>query len=125
MSKGKQRIGGVGRLDEGTNQWLNAGAQNPATLTAKQKKDRARVRARYDIAPELKAAIEEEARRVEVDTSYSQFAELLLEYGLAAWRAGKLTDVYYRLRRPSRSLRFRWDLELGEALSTFSGNGAV
>lgn len=125
MAKKGARVGGATKIDPGAQAWLDKGAQNPATVTRKQRKDRARVRARYDIAPELKAAIEEEARSLKVDTSFSQFAELLLEYGLAAYRAGDLDEVIYRVRKRSRSLRFIWDLDLGEALSTFSDDGAV
>lgn len=114
MNKTTQRVGGaarVGKVDPQTSKWLQGGAQNPKTETGKEKAERQRQRARYDIDPRLKAAIEKAARSADIDTSYTQFAEILLTVAMAQFLEGKL-DKYFQKRSFSRSLRFRYDYKV-------------
>ena len=86
---------------------------NRAAMTARQKRDRRRIRATYDMSSALKGVIEEIARREE--TSASQIGEMFLAYAVRAYlrkdpELAKALDVRERANTP----RFSWDLHLPE-----------
>jgi hypothetical protein len=118
----RKRIGGLTggptNLDPEIIKLRNGAATNQAALTRKQKQDRERVRARYDIDPRLKKAIEDAARSEAIDTSFSQFAEILLAYAYANFKQGKL-ERYFDEREFSNTPRFRYNYDLPEDLETF------
>jgi len=118
----RKRIGGLtggpANLDPEIVKLRNGAATNNAALTAKQKQDRHRVRARYDIDPRLKSAIEDAARSEAIDTSYSQFAEILLAYALMRFKQGEL-DRYFEERTFANTPRFRYDYIFPEEFETF------
>ena len=72
------RAGGLG-IDPAVTAWQADAATNIAALTAKQRKDRERVRVKYDLTPQLKAAVEDGAKAEH--TSASQLAAFLLTWG--------------------------------------------
>jgi len=75
----KQRKGGL-KIDPDVKAWQKNAATNKAALTKKQRRDGARVRVKYDLPPELKAAIEVAAK--DYGTSASQFAGWLLLWAI-------------------------------------------
>ena len=92
---------------------LQGAVANKAALTAKQKRDRQRTRVRYDIAPTVKAAVEQIAKKE--DTSASQIGEVLLVYGLLAYLRKDdelMQAMSMHTRKRSRTPRFYWDMEL-------------
>lgn len=111
----RNRVGGL-KLDPAVLAWQKRAAENKSALTQKQKKDRQRVRVKYDLEPELKSRIEQAAAAE--GTSASQFAAFLLDWVMARWQAegpdDELHELVYQAKTPSRSLRFEWDLEPGE-----------
>ncbi len=121
MAERPERKGGL-RVDPAVAAFQKNAATNTAALTAKQRRDRKRVRVMYDLAPEVKGAIERIAD--EQDTSASQAAALLL-----AWAAGRyfegngvakeLREAFHDGREPARTPRFEWNVEPSETLLTF------
>lgn len=109
----KKREGGMpGGVDHDVKRWAEDAAENVSALTEKQKRDRARVRGRYDIPAWLKAEVDKAAKRYE--TSASQLAMLLLAWGLKDLKGGnrELLSAIQDHRALSQSLRFRYDLEV-------------
>jgi len=108
MSKRKKYSG----LDPAVARVMTAGAvENKAALTKKQRRDRQRTRALYDVAPVVKNVVDLVAKRE--DTSASQIGEVLLAYGLRAYLRGdaELQDAMSR-RETSKTLRFSWNLRM-------------
>lgn len=110
MAAKGERKGGV-RIDPAVTQWQDAAALNVASLTAKQRKDRERVRVKYDLAPELKAAVELGAEREA--TSASQFAAFLLAWGVREYHAGnaEMRSALDDGKTPSRTPHFAKNLD--------------
>ncbi len=114
MNNGRVRTGGL-KLDPEVVAWQKQAAENPSTLTKKQKKDRVRVRVKYDLPKEVKEQIETVAK--EEGTSASQLAAYLLVWAMEIWAdekgAGKaLRQQVFESKEPSRSMRFAWNLRL-------------
>lgn len=116
MAAKRVRKGGIG-IDPATAAWQETAAPNLAAMSAKQRKDRERVRVKYDLDPALKAAIET-AGRAE-GTSASQLAAFLLAWAMKEYHAGnaelrsaldagkadaRTPRVAYNLDTPSRWL---------------------
>lgn len=101
------RIGGLGQVvDPAVADWQERAALNAASLTAKQRKDRERVVAKYDLPDWLKSQVEAEA--LEEETSASQLAAFLIAWALRDLRQKdkQIVDALFEAKRPSRSLRF-------------------
>lgn len=102
-------------IDPAVASMLKGASINTAALTKKQKRDKRRVRVIYDLMPELKAAIEAEAKRQA--TSASQLAAFLLTYAVKEAKSGNaeisaaLTDG----KSPSATMRFDWNLDAPES----------
>ena len=130
MSKTKRtRFGGI-KVDPAVRAFQKNAATNGAALTAKQRRERKRVRVNFDVPPEVKAALEKVADAEHEDTSMAQAAAVLLAWGLAAYIAGQaearaLFDDHTLARTP----RFAWNIAISkrllETLATFSGYGEV
>ena len=87
----RKRVGGLATVDPAVTAWQQGAAENPATVSGKRRRDRARTRVFVDITPELKTALERIAGWEHgEDTSVSQVTEMLLTFGVRA---------YYRQRR--------------------------
>jgi hypothetical protein len=125
----RKRVGGLTRIDPAVSAWQAGAAENPATVSAKRRKDRTRTRIYVDITPELKATLERIAGWKCEDTSVSQVTEMLLTFGARAYTRGEreLRDAFYEGRQHARTPRFTWNLEIPTAWDTeieqFSGNG--
>lgn len=115
----QQRIGGLAKanVDPAVADWLKDAQTNKAALTKKQKSDRKRVRVIYDLTPELKAAIETEAKRQ--GTSASQLAAFLLTFAVREARSGnaEIKEALLDGKRPSKTMKFDWNLEAPESWS--------
>lgn len=120
MSK---REGGLDGGDPDVKAWLDEAAENRSALTEKQRRDRERVRGRYDMPRWLKEAVDEAADVYE--TSASQMAATLLAWALKDLNEGdgELRKVIEGNRALSRSLRFRYDLEIPSSLENATRNG--
>jgi hypothetical protein len=107
----KQRVGGL-RIDPGVAEWQKGAATNLSSLSKKQRLDRARVRVKYDMPPELKELIESEAKKV--GTSASQMASLLLLWAAKEYRQGngELQEAIDEGRSIARTMRFEWNVAL-------------
>ncbi len=110
------QLKGASRLpaDPAIAELLQGAVENRAALTRKQKRDRARSKATYDLPPALQRAVAVVARRE--DTSSSQVVAMCLAYALAAYlgeEPGLMTGLSQR--RPARTPRFSWNLEVPEA----------
>lgn len=101
----RQRKGGL-RQDPEVEQWLATAADNPASLTKKQRQDRQRVRVRYDVPQWLKDAIHKIAQ--DNTTSDSQAGALLLAYAVRKYfdNDTELVDAFFANCEPSNTLRF-------------------
>lgn len=114
-----QRVGGLAKtnVDPAVADWLKDAQLNKAALTKKQKNDRKRLRVIYDLAPELKAAIEAEAKRQ--GTSASQLAAFLLTFAVREARAGnaEIKAALLDGKRPSKTMKFDWNLDAPEIWS--------
>ena len=112
--KDKRRIGGLG-LDPAVAEWRKRAAENKAALTKKQRRDRARSRAHYDLSAELQQALQDVAKQE--DTSISQVVEMFLWYALHHYRRGsvELKDAFNDGRRPARTPRFSWNYDPPDA----------
>lgn len=112
----QQRVGGLAKanVDPAVADWLKDAQTNKAALTKKQKRDGKRIRVIYDLTPELKAAIETEAKRQ--GTSASQLAAFLLTYAVRAAKSGN-DEIKAALRdgkTASRTMKFEWNLDAPE-----------
>lgn len=107
----RERKGGL-NVDPAVLSWQKAAATNKAALSKKQRADRKRVRVKYDLPPDLKDEITAIAEAQE--SSASQVAGWLLRWAVGQWRAedeGPMHQALFEAKRPSRSLRFRWDID--------------
>lgn len=116
MAERPQRQGGL-RIDPAVAAFQQKAAVNTAALTSKQRRDRKRVRVMYDLAPEVKGAIEKIAE--EQKTSASQAAALLLTWAAVRYFGGngaaqELKDAFLDGREPSRTPRFEFNVEPSE-----------
>ena len=131
--KRKARVGGANLLrnDPDAENWVREAAENPAALSKKQKRDRARIRVKYDLDPALKIAIEKIANADHEDTSASQAAALLLAWAVQAYSAGdaQLHETFQTQKMPSRTPKFAWNIEIPDdwarKIEQFSTYGAV
>lgn len=112
----KIRVGGLGKVqvDPAVASMLREAEINRAALTKKQRADRKRIRVIYDLTPELKAAIEAEAKRQ--GTSASQLAAFLLAFAVREARAGneEISTALRDGKTPSRTMKFEWNLDAPE-----------
>lgn len=100
------------QTDPENDNWTKDAADNPATLTAKQRYERRRIQRHYDLhLAEIDDAIAQIADRL--GTSKSQVASWLLAYALSAYidDAG-LDDQMVDQRKPARTLQYEWELTL-------------
>jgi hypothetical protein len=110
-----KRVGGL-RLDPAVSEWQRTAATNAAALTKKQRKDRQRIRVKYDMPPALKERIVQAAK--EEGTSASQLAAFLLTWAMDRWEdpdhpvGVELRELVDEAKFPSRSLRIEWNLDL-------------
>jgi len=110
---GDKRVGGLRGLDPAVTEWQKTAATNTAALTSKQRKDRGRVRVKYDLPEELKERIEAAAKAE--GTSASQIAAFFLNYAMGEYEGGQgneLSSLLFDSKEPSRSMRFQWNLRL-------------
>ena len=99
------------RVDPAIDELLATSVENRAALSTKQKRDRSRTKATYDLDPTLQQAIAATAK--ELDTSSSQVVAMFLAYGLAAYtrqETGLMDGL--AVRWPARTPRFSWNLRL-------------
>lgn len=112
----KTRVGGLGKVqvDPAVASMLREAAINQAALTGKQRRDSKRIRVIYDLTPELKAAIETEAKRQ--GTSASQLAAFLLTYAVREAKAGnaEIKEALRDGKTASRTMKFEWNLDAPE-----------
>lgn len=128
----RKRVGGLTTLDPAVQQWQAQAAENPATVTAKRRKDRQRVRIFVDISPELKAALERVAGWEHgEDTSVSQATELLLTWAALGYLRGEhdLRRAFGAGKTHARTPKFSWNVTIPDEweteLDTFIRNGKV
>jgi hypothetical protein len=125
---GKHRVGGLGKgVDPAVARWQEKAHTNPAALTAKQKRDRARTRARYDVPQIIKESVEAAAEDPDIDTSASQFAAFLLAFALVEYYRGNETiqRMLYEGLTITRSMNFSRDLDIPSEWLEFLEGGAV
>ncbi len=112
-----ERVGGLKKanIDPAVADWLKDAQTNKAALTKKQKSDRKRVRVIYDLSPDLKQAIEVEAKRQ--GTSASQLAAFLLAYAVKGVRSGnaEIKAALGEGKSPSRTMKFDFNLDAPES----------
>jgi hypothetical protein len=110
-----KRVGGL-RRDPAVSEWQRTAAANTAAMTKKQRKDRQRIRVKYDVTPGLKGRIEQAAK--EEGTSASQLAAFLLTWAMDRWEdpdhpvGVELRELVDEAKSPSRSMRIEWNLDL-------------
>lgn len=118
-------------VDPENRDWVEDAAENPATISNKKRKDRARVRIYVDVSPKLKAMLEQIAGWEHgEDTSMSQVAEMLLTFGALAYQKGDraLRAAFNEGKTHARTPRFTWNVEIPAAwddeiaLSLCNGN---
>ena len=112
---GGERRGGLkrqGGLDPAVVDFQKRAAQNTAALTAKQKRDRTRVRVKYDLPASLKDAVAVIGKRH--GTSASQAAAVLLGWAVTRYAEGAEGPVvvFECGRETSRTPRFEWNVVL-------------
>lgn len=118
MAKKAQRVGGATRVqrnvDEGTATWLAGAAQNPNTITTKQRYEQQRVRANLDVHPDTKRALEQIA--VAQKTSLAQAGGFLLAWAVHEYFRGNncaaLRDLIYENHVYNPSPRCEYKLEI-------------
>lgn len=118
-----QRHSGL-RMDPKISELLHDSVENRAALTQKQKRDRARKKATYDLSPELQDAVTEIARKE--DTSTSQIVGIFLAYAVAQYQQKEVRlGEGMAERSPSRTPRFSWNLQIPpnwmQAVETVAG----
>ena len=128
----RKRFGGLMTVDPAVQQWQAQAAENPATVTAKRRKDRQRVRVFVDISPELKAALERVAGWEHgEDTSVSQVTEMLLTWAALGYLRGDraLRQAFSAGKSHARTPKFSWNVTIPDEweteLDTFIRNGKV
>jgi hypothetical protein len=116
------RVGGL-RLDPEVQALVDGAAVNVAALTAKQRRDRKRIRIRLDVPAWLKAALAADA--ADAGTSANQLGAFLLAWVLREYRRDPcLQEAVRDAKRLSRNLRVSWDLEVPDKLEDFFTDGA-
>ncbi len=119
------RVGGLGKLDPAVVEFQKRAAQNPQTVTRKQRQDRKRVRVNFDVPLELKAALEKIADMEHEDTSMAQVAALLLSWATRAYIAGEpeVRALFEEERFLARTPKFAYNIDVPqrfiETLRTF------
>jgi len=105
------RVGGL-NVDPAVRDWQRSAAENAAALTKKQRKDRQRTTAKYDLPKWLKEAIIEAAQKTE--TSASQMAAFLMAWGLRLYlrRDVEMVDAIWMNKEKSATLRFESNLNI-------------
>lgn len=128
----RKRVGGLTRVDPAVSAWQSGAAENPATVSAKRKRDRQRVRIFIDITPELKAALETVAGwKHGEDSSVSQTSEMLLTFAVLAYQRSdeELLAAFRDGKSHAKTPKFSWNLEIPESWATkleqFSAYGKV
>lgn len=128
----RKRVGGLTKIDPAVSAWQSGAAENPATLSAKQKRDRRRVRVNVDVTPVLKEALEVVAGwKHGEDSSISQVAEILLSFAVLAYERGdaELATAFQQGKTHAKTPKFSWNLEMPESwlakLQQFAAYGAV
>ena len=110
----KTRVGGLKgtSLDPAVQEWLDRAAENPAALTPKQRRDRTRVRASYDLPAEIIQAVNVIAKSEQCSTS--GLVAVLLLYALKLYNSKHLVipDKYIHY---SRSPRYEKILRIPES----------
>lgn len=102
------RIPGL-RTDPKISELLQGAVENRAALTQKQKRDRSRQKATYDLSPALQDAISAVAKRE--DTSSSQIVSIFLAYALDAYlRKDAALTAGMAERTHAATPRFSWNL---------------
>jgi hypothetical protein len=102
------RIPGL-RTDPKITELLQGAVENRAALTQKQKRDRSRQKATYDLPPTLQDAISAVAKRE--DTSSSQIVSIFLSYALDAYvRKDAALVAGMAERTHAATPRFSWNL---------------
>ena len=103
------RIPGL-RTDPKISELLHGSVENRAALSKKQKRDRARQKATYDLPPALQDAIGAIAKRE--DTSASQVVALFLAYAADAYlRKEPILTAGLAERTHAGTPRFSWNLQ--------------
>lgn len=122
MTTKAKRQGGL-QIDPAVAKWQEEAVENLAALSKKQRRDRERVRVKYDILPEMKLAIETEAKLV--DTSASQLAAFLLAWALKEYAAGNsdLRQAVRDARMAARTLKFSYNLTIPEGWVSRGSDG--
>jgi len=107
-------MSGGQRLDPAIKEVLKNAVENKAALTAKQRRDRKRERASYDLDPFVQKALQYVAKKE--DTSVSQIAGLLLAFGLREYVNSNvdLDSALMDGKTPAHTLRFSWNLGIPE-----------
>ena len=107
------RISGL-RPDPKISELLQGSVENRAALTKKQKRDRSRQKATYDLSPGLQDAVSAVAQRE--DTSSSQIVALCLAYALDAYvRKDPTLTAGMAERTHAATPRFSWNLHTPSA----------
>jgi len=109
------RVGGLGKLDPAVVEFQKRAAQNPQTVTRKQRQDRKRVRVNFDVPLELKAALEKIADMEHEDTSMAQVAALLLSWATRAY----IEEERFLARTPKFAYNIDVPQRFIETLRTF------
>ncbi len=106
--KGERRKGL--RLDPRIQELLEDASENRAALSRKQKRDRQRTKATYDLSPDVQAVIQQIARLE--DTSASQVVEWLLTYAAVQYLDGDARLMEgFRIKELSRTPRFSYNMQ--------------
>jgi hypothetical protein len=130
----RKRHGGLKRttgIDPAVQKWREDAATNPAALSAKQRRERQRVRVNFDIPEDLKAALTHISDRDQEDTSLSQAAALLLGWAMKEYLEGnqEIHTAFREAKSPARTPKFAWNLDMPESWASvwevFSFNGEV
>ena len=112
------------RTDPKISQLLQDSVENRAALTKKQKRDRTRKKATYDLPPEIQDAVTEIAQKE--DTSTSQIVDIFLAYAVEQYQQKEERIIEGMAdRSPSRTPRFSWNLQIPpdwlQAVETVAG----
>jgi hypothetical protein len=115
MTKKGARSGGAARVrrtvDQDTASWLSGAAQNPTTVTTKQRYEQERVRANLDLHPDVKAVLTLIAERQK--TSIAQAGGFLLAWAVQEYFQGNtLNAAMHSAHVPNPSPRAEYKLDL-------------
>lgn len=112
------RVGGASRVqrsvDKDTATWLSGAAQNPNTITTKQRYEQERVRANLDVHPDVKETLAQIAAQQK--TSLAQAGGFLLAWAVQEYfRGNTLSNAMYEAGVPNPSPRAEYKLDLPDA----------